>query len=661
MNSLQKLDKALKNLLCEQKLKWYYKTKSKNISNDEDEINRSEVKELNDRIRELEDEKLQIEEKLNVFLKGEDVLLFKDGKYVDEIRMVYEDLLCMGVSTRNIEGVIRSVLKTVGINVGRLPKETFAKYMLFEARALAQLQVADELSENWDTENRTLHTDGTSKKGRSFITYDIVKDDGKCLIAGLREVGGGDSSTQLKVLENVLADVSDMFDSFAGEDSNILNKAVKSIKNVMSDRCAVQKKFNDLFTCFRKDVLPTIVSEWESLSEEEENKMSTVNEFFCGFHYLVGLADQAEACCQVWDSLCWGNQKVGSLAHGGYSKGESGVYRLIRTVCKSVQERGCEKSGRMVDFLTFLKTERGIDQVPLAPFLGNRFNILFYNAAGTYFLESDLKVFFDGVWKDNKLLSAVHQDLQVSSYMAACRALGMIDKLVTGPLWRSISKEGHVLDMNIEYQKLHDLFLSWGSDASPFMKGDVSIFGNNVEIHKDKIFDYVFSPRDEVFEDLTKQCLEVIFSGFLVVTKRLLGDHLKGGSLWQKGGDESFREETKSVGKSNVSAQRDFGMLDYLMKLKPKATDFAIEGLIMFKANNTSHGKKSSNFDIVFSLYIRGKRTISLPFPTQNAFYTSNFPPSFPTGKLRVKGNILLPTVSRVRFNVSKSWKLSLH
>ena len=74
-----------------------------------------------------------------------------------------------------------------------------------------------------------------------------------------------------------------------------------------------------------------------------------------------------------------------------------------------------------------------------------------------------------------------------------------------------------------------------------------------------------------------------------------------------------------------------------------------------------NHGKKSSNFDIVFSLYIRGKRTISLPFPTQNAFYTSNFPPSFPTGKLRVKGNVLLPTVSRVRFNVSKSWKLSLH
>ena len=30
-------------------------------------------------------------EKLNVFMKGEDVCLFKNGKYVNEIRMVYED------------------------------------------------------------------------------------------------------------------------------------------------------------------------------------------------------------------------------------------------------------------------------------------------------------------------------------------------------------------------------------------------------------------------------------------------------------------------------------------------------------------------------------------------------------------------------------------
>ena len=60
--------------------------------------------------------------------------------------------------------------------------------MLYEANALAQLHVFDELKENWSTEKRTLHSNGISKKGRSFITYNIVKDDGVCFITGLRGI-----------------------------------------------------------------------------------------------------------------------------------------------------------------------------------------------------------------------------------------------------------------------------------------------------------------------------------------------------------------------------------------------------------------------------------------------------------------------------------------
>ena len=32
--------------------------------------------------------------------------------------------------------------------------------------------------------------------------------------------------------------------------------------------------------------------------------MSKVYEYFCGLHFLVGLADQAEASCKIWDTLC---------------------------------------------------------------------------------------------------------------------------------------------------------------------------------------------------------------------------------------------------------------------------------------------------------------------------------------------------------------------
>ena len=60
------------------------------------------------------------------------------------------------------------------------------------------------------------------------------------------------------------------------------------------------------------------------------------------------MSDQAEACMKVWEGMLYGDAKLGSLAHGGYSNGESGTTRLITTVCRSVQERGCERSDRII-------------------------------------------------------------------------------------------------------------------------------------------------------------------------------------------------------------------------------------------------------------------------------------------------------------------------
>ena len=158
---------------------------------------------------------------------------------------------------------------------------------------------------------------------------------------------------------------------------------------------------------FRKNILKHTVN-FHDLSKIEQEKMVEVNQFFCGLHYLVGLADQAKACFKIWESIIHKDRKVCSIAHGCYSNGESGVTRLIRTVGKSVQERGCEKSGKIVCFATYLKDEFGITSIPLFPFLGNRFNILFVNAAGVYFLYDQLIDFFQRIERNNKLLDAVY-------------------------------------------------------------------------------------------------------------------------------------------------------------------------------------------------------------------------------------------------------------
>ena len=93
--------------------------------------------------------------------------------------------------------------------------------------------------------------------------------------------------------------------------------------------------------------------------------------------------------------------------HGGYSNGESDILRLIRTVCKSVQHHGCEKSGRMVTFDISME-EHNITHLLIYQFLGIRFNILFLNGAGVYFLFDHLINFFDQIELDNKLLVAVY-------------------------------------------------------------------------------------------------------------------------------------------------------------------------------------------------------------------------------------------------------------
>ena len=90
---------------------------------------------------------------------------------------------------------------------------------------------------------------------------------------------------------------------------------------------------------------------------------------------------------------------------------------MIRTTCKAVQTHGCEKSGRISDFYTFLLEEVDFSNAPFIPFKGNQFNVLFYNDGIPYYLYNHLKQFFESVKDENKLLKAVHSDLQIKSYL----------------------------------------------------------------------------------------------------------------------------------------------------------------------------------------------------------------------------------------------------
>ena len=108
----------------------------------------------------------------------------------------------------------------------------------------------------------------------------------------------------------------------------------------MSDLCNTQKKFNKLFIDYKSQIVPKMRSDWETLSSDEQKKLLNVQEYFCGLHYVVALADTSEVSLKLWESLIFDDpKKVGSLNHGSCSNGESGPLRLIRSLQTGTRAR----------------------------------------------------------------------------------------------------------------------------------------------------------------------------------------------------------------------------------------------------------------------------------------------------------------------------------
>ena len=89
--------------------------------------NQNTIRKLKDEIRYTENENVKLMDQIKE-VSEKTLNFYKNRKYNDDVRMVYEDLLSMGLSTRSVERCVRLVLeKLAEANVGRLPKVTFAK------------------------------------------------------------------------------------------------------------------------------------------------------------------------------------------------------------------------------------------------------------------------------------------------------------------------------------------------------------------------------------------------------------------------------------------------------------------------------------------------------------------------------------------------------
>ena len=182
---------------------WYWKRAARN------KINKTsssfEEKKLGVDVRYLENEIVKLQEKLENKSNEKNLNFYENGKYNNYIPMVYVDLLSMGLSSRNVEKCVCLILENLAkVKVGRLPEKTFTKNVFLEATCLAQIHVASVLSKNQG--NLALHSDGTTKHGRLYTTYDVQSGE-DVLVAGMREIGGADALSQLDLFHEYLDEV----------------------------------------------------------------------------------------------------------------------------------------------------------------------------------------------------------------------------------------------------------------------------------------------------------------------------------------------------------------------------------------------------------------------------------------------------------------------
>ena len=164
-----------------------------------DEVLRSKEQDemkLQIKVAELEEENLDLFEKVEEVMAeaSDQIVTFEKGKFTNDVRACCYELLSLNVGVNNVKPVINAVLSNIAHkHVDRLPGRTLLCDMMIECLTIAQAQLGEELSK--ERENHfTLQTDGTTKYGAHFGTYDISTTDTTYSL-GLRHVFSGSAQS----------------------------------------------------------------------------------------------------------------------------------------------------------------------------------------------------------------------------------------------------------------------------------------------------------------------------------------------------------------------------------------------------------------------------------------------------------------------------------
>ena len=546
---------------------------------------------LRAQLADLERKNDEMRSNLDEIMGDQEITTFEDGKYIPDIRVVCYELVSRGVGSKHVSEIIRLVLKRIGgFDCGRLPKPTLIRLMAFEQAILSKesARSAIESSDN----PITLQMDGTSKKHIPYVAMLASTDSGTYGI-GLEQVQTENAEILLKETISAIEQLLTIND-IASEEEKV-NQLLLKMKNTMTDRCVVNKRFVTLLEEWREKTLSKVIHNWDALSDTVKTNMMTVNDLYCGKHVVLNLQEYAGAALYDCESVESAGGKIGREKHLLWHRKESATLLAIRTVCEAFGPDASAQAGSPVEFNDYL--EQIADKNRLQAYRGNRFNVPFANGAAAYYhhhsghIQEVYKTLTSNKQK-NQLTRSVMYDLQDKIVVGGIRAMGIINSHVTLPLMRMLDKhEITVMDTSQYYCRLHDCVRTWMIAPEPLLDDSAIMFDDDV--HK-SLYNHV----DDEITFNTKQAIGIILHNMFVCIVRQLEDHLLGGKYHKPEG--SIIKETRTCPKDNIAAERVFAGLDYLKCKSPNISALAMQGVLLWTTNKTlnfldacSHNKRN--------------------------------------------------------------------
>ena len=469
---------------------------------------RLEMTGLREKIDELEYEdnlmldKVKYLESEIIRLQSDTVNIYNTRKqcYNEDLQRCVHKLLEHNVSASQVSSVIRICVELTGKKLNHdLPSESTIRNINLQRGIISNIQIREEVPAQ---ENLTLSTDEASHYGRKYATFNITTPDSTLYILGLRDLltkGGKDT---LDVFKDILSDLDKVY--YKPEIGDVSQDVLFHLRNVMSDRASSEKKFGELLEAYRREVLPKVKDDWNELADEVQEKIAKMHFFYCVLHVLVHFAESDNYSILEAESAHFNGQiPIHDVRYT--KKSESGTLRLIRTTCKAFAFGGDLKAGCHSRFLHWLKPwlkERSLT-FTLTRFSHNRFNILHHNAVVIYGLHEKMKEFL----QDDQSNQWVLFDLKQPFFIAGCKALGLICKLVTTPLWRLLERKHHIFDMNLKYLELTSFLKDACTNTEDFMSGKMKPF-EDIPVKEDYWFHELVKPS--VYDDDCAALLSVM-------------------------------------------------------------------------------------------------------------------------------------------------------